>query len=101
MICAKRDEKAFAAVEALIQKEITRLDIPAALVEEWTPKKKSAHDKPSEPAHASEPKAAAGEKPNNQNKHRKDRRGGGNSVVGMGEHMPSFIALSFEERRAS
>ena len=27
MICAKRDEKAFAAVEALIQKEITRLDI--------------------------------------------------------------------------
>ena len=29
MICAKRDEKAFAAVEALIQKEITRLDIPS------------------------------------------------------------------------
>ena len=40
MICAKRDEKAFAAVEALIQKEITRLDIPAALLEEWAPKKK-------------------------------------------------------------
>jgi superfamily II DNA/RNA helicase len=25
--------------------------------------------------------------------------GGGNNVVGMGDHMPSFIALSFEERR--
>ncbi|MHA7849826.1 DEAD/DEAH box helicase [Roseovarius sp.] len=25
--------------------------------------------------------------------------GGGNAVVGMGDHMPSFIALSFEERR--
>ena len=50
MICAKRDEKAFAAVEALIQKEITRLDIPAALLEEWAPKKKPAREKPSEPA---------------------------------------------------
>ena len=44
MICAKRDEKAFAAVEALIQKEITRLDIPAALLEEWAPKKKPARE---------------------------------------------------------
>ena len=26
--------------------------------------------------------------------------GGGNKVVGMGDHMPSFIALSFDERRA-
>ena len=101
MICAKRDEKAFAAVEALIQKEITRLDIPAALIEEWTPKKKPAHEKPSEPAQAREPIAEAAEKPNNQNKRRKDQCGGGNSVVGMGDHMPSFIALSFQERRAS
>ncbi|GAA6200413.1 DEAD/DEAH box helicase [Aquicoccus sp. SU-CL01552] len=29
---------------------------------------------------------------------RSDKKGG--SVVGMGDHMPSFIALSFEERRA-
>jgi superfamily II DNA/RNA helicase len=27
------------------------------------------------------------------------KSGGGNAVVGMGDHMPSFIALSFEERR--
>ncbi|SEK98833.1 Superfamily II DNA and RNA helicase [Roseovarius nanhaiticus] len=27
--------------------------------------------------------------------------GGGDKVVGMGDHMPSFIALSFEDRRAS
>jgi ATP-dependent RNA helicase RhlE len=26
--------------------------------------------------------------------------GGGATVVGMGDHLPSFIALSFEERRA-
>jgi len=103
MICAKRDEKAFAAVEALIQKEITRLDIPAALLEEWAPKKKPAREKPSEPAAAqtSEPKADTSEKPAQQNKRRRDPRGGDNTVVGMGDHMPSFIALSFEERRTS
>ena len=103
MICAKRDEKAFAAVESLIQKEITRLDIPAALLEEWAPKKKPTREKSSEPvaAQTSEPKADTGEKPTQQNKRRRDRRGNDNTVVGMGDHMPSFIALSFEERRAS
>jgi len=29
-----------------------------------------------------------------------DRSGGRNNVVGMGDHMPGFIAKSFEERRA-
>ena len=101
MICAKRDEKAFAAVEALIQKEITRLDVPAALSGEWAPKKKTAREKPAEPAQTSEPKAETVEKPTQQNKRRRDRRWGDNTVVGMGDHMPSFIALSFEERRAS
>ena len=101
MICAKRDEKAFAAVEALIQKEITRLDIPAALLEEWAPKKKPAREKPSEPVQTSEPKPDPSEKPAQQNRRRRDRRGNNNTVVGMGDHMPSFIALSFEERRAS
>ena len=101
MICAKRDEKAFAAVEALIQKEITRLDIPAALLEEWAPKKKPAREKPSEPVQTSEPKPDPSEKPAQQNRRLRDRRGNDNTVVGMGDHMPSFIALSFEERRAS
>jgi len=101
MICAKRDEKAFAAVEALIQKEITRLDIPAALLEELAPKKKPAREKPSEPVQTSEPKPDESEKPAQQNRRRRDRRGNDNKVVGMGDHMPSFIALSFEERRAS
>lgn len=31
---------------------------------------------------------------------RSDRGGRDNNVVGMGDHMPSFIALSFDERRA-
>ena len=100
MICSKRDEKSFTAVEELLQKEITRLDVPAALLEEWTPKKKPAREKPAEPAKVTEQKVEITEKPNHQNKRRRDRRGGDNAVVGMGDHMPSFIALSFEERRA-
>jgi ATP-dependent RNA helicase RhlE len=100
MICSKRDEKSFAAVEELLQKEITRLDVPAALLKEWTPKKKPAREKPAEPAKVTEQKVEITEKPNHQNKRRRDRRGGDNAVVGMGDHMPSFIALSFEERRA-
>jgi ATP-dependent RNA helicase RhlE len=100
MICSKRDEKSFAAVEELLQKEITRLDVPAALLEEWMPKKKPAREKPAEPAKVTEQKVEITEKPNHQNKRRRDRRGGDNAVVGMGDHMPSFIALSFEERRA-
>ena len=30
----------------------------------------------------------------------REDRGGGNKVVGLGDHTPSFIELSFEERRA-
>src|SRR6056297_942675 len=31
---------------------------------------------------------------------RNDRGGRGNNVVGMGDHLPSFIAMSFDQRRA-
>ncbi|WP_439524366.1 DEAD/DEAH box helicase [Marivita sp.] len=38
---------------------------------------------------------------NNNNRNRRNDRGGrDNNVVGMGDHMPSFIAKSFDERRA-
>jgi ATP-dependent RNA helicase RhlE len=38
---------------------------------------------------------------NNHRDRRNDRGGRDNNVVGMGDHMPSFIAMSFDERRAS
>jgi superfamily II DNA/RNA helicase len=42
------------------------------------------------------------ETPRNNNRDRRNDRGGrDNTVVGMGDHMPSFIAMSFDERRAS
>ncbi len=39
-------------------------------------------------------------KQGNRNRGNGGGRGRGNQVVGMGDHMPSFIALSFDERRA-
>jgi len=45
---------------------------------------------------------AQSEKPRNANRggRRSDRGGRDNNVVGMGDHMPTFIAKSFDERRA-
>jgi superfamily II DNA/RNA helicase len=61
--------------------------------------------KAAEPAKTEEPKAANRGKPDQKgNQKSKNSRGRGNNndrvVVGMGDHMPSFIALSFAERRA-
>ncbi|MGR3635194.1 MAG: DEAD/DEAH box helicase [Shimia sp.] len=119
-ICTPRDEKAFDAVEALIQKQITRVDNPIK-----SEPRKSTRSKPKEEApvevHDSKPETQAKaerpaapervEKPERteepRNKSSRSRGGRGrndrrddNKVVGMGDHMPSFIALSFDERRA-
>ncbi|MEP2718740.1 DEAD/DEAH box helicase [Pseudophaeobacter sp.] len=168
-ICSGRDEKALAAVESLLQKEIPRLDNPAKKAE---PAKRNATkktaDKPTEtetrskstrgkskaektvsetvepavaestdpvaaPAEASKPeerksdsRKSEGSKSEGRSRSRKggnktsedisgqsssgskNSRGRGGkqggrrddrTVVGMGDHMPSFIALSFAERR--
>ena len=42
------------------------------------------------------------QKPRNEGRSdNRSRGGGGNKTVGMGDHMPDFIAKSFEDRRAS
>ncbi|WP_415920859.1 DEAD/DEAH box helicase [Tateyamaria sp. SN6-1] len=120
-ICIPRDEKQFDAVEKLIQKEIPRLESPVksakpAVAEETTEEKpkrtrsrKSAKSDDKPEAQAEEPveeiKADDAPKPSRsrggrgRSSGRDDR--GGNKVVGLGEHTPSFIELSFEERMAS
>ena len=120
-LCIPRDEKALAAVENLLQKDIPRLDNPlksgARATEEAAPRdtadtpreatkpRKASAPKPQEPRSADKPDTAekatrskAAEKPRASRGRDKDKSGG---VVGMGDHMPQFIALSFEERRAS
>ncbi|MBV7393496.1 DEAD/DEAH box helicase [Mameliella sediminis] len=101
-ICTPRDEKYFDAVEKLIQKEIPKLDNPVKTeapkpveTAEEQPVRKSSSSRRSEKSEDRAPRSS-------DRGRSSDRRGGrDNNVVGMGDHMPEFIALSFEERRAS
>ena len=126
MICSGPDEKLLDAIERLINKEIPRAETP----EIGKPRKESSVDaKPEEVkqdttedqakkprssrkkkqdeaagAVASEPQTPANtDTPREEQKRGRGRRDDNrdNKVVGMGDHMPSFIAMSFEERRAS
>ncbi|WP_027258436.1 DEAD/DEAH box helicase [Leisingera aquimarina] len=106
-ICIPRDDKALDAVEKLIQKEIPRLDNP---VKPEPKAEKPARAAKPEPE-AREPRKEAARSPRKDEKPaQKPERASGRgkygkrddkSVVGMGDHLPSFIALSFAERRAS
>ncbi|PZX15665.1 superfamily II DNA/RNA helicase [Celeribacter halophilus] len=134
MICEPRDEKNFADVEALIAKEISRLENPLGTPTEDAPEQEEVKaEKPKrsrsrkrksdkvdevkpvetkeEPRQvAAEPEAPKEAAPERQSapapSEPKPRRGGrgrredDNKVVGLGDHLPSFIALSFEERQA-
>jgi ATP-dependent RNA helicase RhlE len=139
MICNPRDEKNFADVERLLQKEIPRLDNPlggSAPAEAEPPRDEPATgDKPrrtraprsrrksgdadqpqpeeaatqvadtapapAEPEPAEQPRAEpASRSRRSRSGSGSGRRDDGNKVVGMGDHLPSFIALSFDERRA-
>ncbi|WP_050930498.1 DEAD/DEAH box helicase [Aestuariivita boseongensis] len=113
MICNPRDEKNFDAVEALIQKEIPRIENPLksdAVAEDDTqekPKrerrtrtrKEADQDKPKAAEKAEAQPETSEEKPQKQRRGRRGDRQDDNKVVGMGDHMPGFIALSFDERR--
>ena len=125
MICEPRDEKNLDAVERLIENKIPRVDNPLGDAHAPAPRSSTADDdvkeeeapkrgrrsprKPkSEPVttHEDAPKEVAKE-PQNDNKPTRNRgpRGGGRrddrKPVGMGDHMPDFIAKSFDDRRTS
>ena len=52
------------------------------------------------PREQREPRDAAPQSGSKSDKYDRRSSRGGRDVVGMGDHMPSFIALSFEQRRA-
>ena len=128
MISEPRDEKNLDAVERLIQGKIPQLENPlqksapqaepeASPAEEKAaraPKKrrsrsrKPAQQQPEAPAEqqaapAAEPagESPAPKKPRTRSRGGRNRSGGsgGEPVVGMGDHLPGFIAKSFDERR--
>ena len=118
MICVPRDEKNFDAIEALVQKEIPRIENPLKIEKPEAPKelepakekqteRKPRNRKPVEksaekPVEQQAAPAASKPSPKGNPKPRgRDRHDRGGRVVGMGDHLPSFIALSFDERRAS
>ncbi|NVL00161.1 DEAD/DEAH box helicase [Ruegeria pomeroyi] len=117
-LCIPRDEKALDAIEKLIQKDIPRLENPARTEEkpEAKPRREEKPARADKPARSDadkrEPVKREADKrdPVKREADKRDRKGGerrdrkddrGARVVGMGDHLPSFIALSFEERRAS
>ncbi|WP_424833466.1 DEAD/DEAH box helicase [Ruegeria sp.] len=93
-ICSGRDEKALDAIEKLIQKDIPRIDNP---VKEEPKAEKPKPEKKAKPAEGRKSEGKKDREPKSRGRGRRDD--GGPAVVGMGDHMPSFIALSFEERR--
>ncbi len=127
MICAPQDEKNLDAIERLIETKIPRGENPlgaAPAPEEGG--EAAADEKPrrgrsrgGRKAKTEEPSAAAPEAPVEapdtaeetvaEEKPQRGRSRGGRGrgrdrdekIVGMGDHMPGFIALSFEERKAS
>lgn len=129
MICVPRDERNLADIERLVEKEIPRLELPnapapkaeeAEATSEEKPRRsrggrgrsraKSDEAKAETPVEAAAPvaEAPAEEKPRDEKPREEPRRERGGrrrgrdddkGVVGMGDHMPSFIALSFDERR--
>ncbi|MEL7149699.1 MAG: DEAD/DEAH box helicase [Pseudomonadota bacterium] len=112
MISAPVDDKNLAAIEKLIAKEITRAEnpiaaAPTAEATEEKPKRSRSRAKKQDTDAAATPKAetAATETQQAAKPEKRSRRGrdrdSGNKTVGMGDHMPSFIAMSFEERKAS
>ena len=113
MICSTADEKNLASIEKLIDKEIPRTEIEGAQAEESEKPKRQRRprkdDAPKAEAQTEEARAEAANDDRPQKRSRggrgrdEDRRGKddrGKKVVGMGDHMPGFIAKSFDERKA-
>ncbi|MFY0309113.1 DEAD/DEAH box helicase [Leisingera sp. D0M16] len=108
-ICTQRDEKALDAVEKLIQKEITRLENPVKPEPKREKPSRSAKPEAEKPetakadteARAPRKEDKAAQKPERSSSRGKYGKRDEKVVVGMGDHLPSFIALSFAERRAS
>ncbi len=98
MICAKSDEKYLDGIERLIEKQIPRIDDPMpAPAEREAPKSEPSRGRSSRGSSKSEaPVDLASKRSERDSRSRRNEK-----VVGMGDHLPDFIARSFDERRAS
>ena len=97
MISTQRDHKNLEAIEKLIQKEIPRIENPSGSEDERKDEKPSRSVEPrsSDSLDETVDKKQRGPKGRRRSRHGQDQM---DQVVGMGDHLPSFIALSFEQR---
>lgn len=114
MISAPADQKLLDAIERLIDKQIPKVDAPEGTVTDEAPEerprrpRRAKAEKPVEPRAESEatpanddtPARELRDRPRGRRDRDRDTGRGKDKVVGMGDHMPSFIAMSFEERKA-
>ena len=123
MICIPRDEKNLDAIEKLIQREIPRIDSPLKSAPPAEKDNKTSEEKPAKSrrtrkkpemvdpvevpqkletvSQQHEPVAEEPIKPQRDTNRNRGGKQSANKVMGMGDHLPSFIALSFEERRVN
>ena len=97
-ICSKRDEKYLEEIEKLVKQEIPRIDNP---ISQPAPEADATAEAQPKRERRSKKAEETGEERPRRDRNRRDRRDSGPKVVGMGDHMPEFIALSFAERRSS
>ncbi len=127
MICAPRDEKNLAGVERLVQREIPRVERPPKVAaagrggdadRDVKPGRRRVRTRKQDgreealasagapPVPVSSPSPGPGGGKARSGDRRHGRRGEANDnrpdskVVGMGDHLPAFIAMSFKERSA-
>ncbi len=104
-LCVPRDEKNLADIERLVKMEIPRGESPLKHAKPAPEAKPAAEDKPKR---AERPKreetSKRDEKPKSSRSRSRSRgsdRRDDPTPVGMGDHLPGFIAMSFDERRAA
>ena len=101
MICSSADEKLLGAIERLTGKQIPQTDLPTAPSPEVAEKpKRGRRAKPEEIKKDSAPEKVANDDTPKPKRGDQGRRNDRSKTVGMGDHLPSFIAMSFEQRRA-
>ncbi len=105
MISAPADDKNLAAIEKLIDKAIPRAESPLqgkdAEATDEKPKRTRSRGRKTEVQTETVAKAKDEERQKPEKRSRRGRdRDNGTKTVGMGDHMPSFIAMSFDERKA-
>ena len=101
MICVPKDEKNLADIERLIETEIPRVEAPGGQPEAEVPQEDEAPKRRTRTrgGRGKQQPASPAEAPTTERKPRKARSD--EAVVGMGDDVPSFIALSFAERGAA